>query len=128
MRRATRSARTSGVVRVVVEPVRRGAKEIRAGSPRPETELIPYPFAQSLLPRHTTSGTFAQDPALHVASRDTEESAADSRHILPIRLQLLDRHVLVTSAMTTRVSGGKPTSKRPGRGLTAFAPDMIDAP
>ena len=62
---------------------------------RPGTELIPYPFAQSLLPRHTTSGTFAQDPALHVVRRDTEVPAADSRRILPIRLQLLDRHVLV---------------------------------
>ena len=29
----------------------------------PGTELIPYPFAQSLLPRHTTSGTLRKTQA-----------------------------------------------------------------
>jgi hypothetical protein len=75
-----------------------GPVEVSALWGRSKSEVVSHPFTQSLLPRHATSGTFAQDPARDVVRRHTQEPAEKSRQILPIRLQLLDRYAFLENA------------------------------
>ena len=60
-------------------------------------ERVPcvHTHAASASTSHCRGQSSRNDPAFHIVRRDAEESAADSRHILPMRLQLLDRNTFV---------------------------------